>query len=239
MSVPGTIDASPAASQPLLEAVKRQLGVVPNLFRLVGTAPAALEGYLGLHGALAKGSLDARTREEIALAVAEANACDYCLSAHTYLGVNVVKADPAELSLARTASSPRPKTAAALRFVRAVVETRGHVSGAALAEVRGAGWTDPQIVEMVLHVAVNVLTNYVNAVAETEVDFPRVAADAEYGGLCAVALSMGERVAADPRSVSYHRGRSFRFSSAEAKARFDADPSAIVAEADARWPLPR
>jgi alkylhydroperoxidase family enzyme len=85
LSIPASIEASPAATQPLLQAVKQQLGVVPNLFRLVGTSPAALEGYLGLNAALGKGALEAPTRERIALAVAEINGCDYCLSAHSYL----------------------------------------------------------------------------------------------------------------------------------------------------------
>ena len=71
LHTPASIDESPAAAKPFLEAVKKQLGVVPNLFRLVANSPAALEGYLGLNGALGKGQLDARTRERIALAVAE------------------------------------------------------------------------------------------------------------------------------------------------------------------------
>ena len=83
LPTPASIEASPTAAQPLLNAVKKQLGVVPNLFRVVGNSPAALEGYLGLNGALGKGELEAATRERIALAVAEVNACDYCLSAHT------------------------------------------------------------------------------------------------------------------------------------------------------------
>ena len=78
---PESIESSPAASRPLLEAVKKSIGSVPNLFRVIGTSPAGLEGYLGLNGALGKGSLDGRTRERVALAVAEANRCDYCLAA--------------------------------------------------------------------------------------------------------------------------------------------------------------
>ncbi len=75
-------EAAPAASKPLLDAVEKQLGVVPNLFRLVALSPAALQGFLGLNGALGK-ALDVRTRERIALAVAQINGCDYCLSAHS------------------------------------------------------------------------------------------------------------------------------------------------------------
>ena len=74
--IPATIADAPAASQPLLEGVKKQLGVAPNLFRLVANSPAALQGYLGLSSALSKGALSAATRERIAIAVAEENGCN-------------------------------------------------------------------------------------------------------------------------------------------------------------------
>lgn len=86
---PASIEKSLPAAQPLLEAVKRQLGVVPNMFRIIGNSPAGLEGYLSLLGALGKGELEPKTRTRIAMVVAELNGCDYCLSAHTYLGKNV------------------------------------------------------------------------------------------------------------------------------------------------------
>src|SRR4051812_25528093 len=95
ISIPATIDAAPAASQPLLQAVVRKLGSAPNLFRLLANSPAALEGYLGLNAALAKGQLDAPTRERLALAVSAINGCDYCVAAHTYLGKHVAKLDDA------------------------------------------------------------------------------------------------------------------------------------------------
>src|SRR5512140_44022 len=98
IQTPVSIETSPVASRPLLQAVQQQLGVVPNLFRIVGNSPAALDGLLGLMGALGKGTLDARTRERLALVVAERNGCDYCLSAHTYLGKHVAKLDDAELT---------------------------------------------------------------------------------------------------------------------------------------------
>lgn len=173
-----SIETSPAGSRPLLEAVKKHLGVVPNLFRVVGQSPAALEGYLGLDGALGKGTLDAKTRERIALTVASINGCDYCLSAHTYLGKNVAKLDATELEANRNGASGDPKAAAALTFAAQVVEQRGHVSGAALEAVKAAGYTEAQVIEIVLHVALNTLTNYVNSVAQTEIDFPVVTAPA-------------------------------------------------------------
>lgn len=173
ISVP-TIELSPAASLPLLDAVKKQLGVVPNLMRLVGNSPAALEGYLSLSGALGKGSIGAKTGERIALAIAEINRCDYCLSAHTYLASNVAKLDAAEISANRHGQSGEAKADAAVRFAASVAIERGHVSDTAVAAVKAAGFTDAEVIEIVLHVALNTLTNYVNSVAHTEIDFPVV-----------------------------------------------------------------
>jgi uncharacterized peroxidase-related enzyme len=168
-----TLDAAPAGSRPLLDAVAKQLGTVPNLFRLIGLSPAALEGYLGLNGALSK-TLDVKTRERIALAVADTNGCDYCLSAHSYLGLNLAKLSQAEIDLNRAGESSDPKAAAAVRFAAKVAQARGHVGDADLTVVRNAGFSDGEIVEIVAHVALNVLTNFVNNVAETDIDFPVV-----------------------------------------------------------------
>lgn len=170
-----TRENAPAKSQPLLDAVEKQLGIVPNLFRLVGTSPAALEGYLGLNSALGR-TLDAKTRERIALAIAQANGCDYCLSAHTYLGLNLAKIDEAEIALNRGGHSGDAKADAAVTFARKVLDARGHVGGADIAEVRLAGFSEAQVIEIVANVALNVLTNYINNVAETDIDFPVVLA---------------------------------------------------------------
>ena len=178
LPTPASIEASPSAAQPLLHAVEKQLGVVPNLFRVVGNSPAALEGYLGLNGALGKGELEAATRERIALAVAEVNGCDYCLSAHTYLGKNLAKLSEAEIAANREGMSSDSKADAAVRFAVKLVKTRGHVSDADVQAVKKAGYNDAQVIEIVLHVALNTLTNYVNEVAKTEIDFPVVTAKA-------------------------------------------------------------
>ena len=174
LTIPAREDAL-LKSQPLLDAVEKQLGVVPNLFRLMGSSTAALEGYLGLNGALGR-TLDAKTRERIALAVAQANGCDYCLSAHTYLGLNLAKIDDTEIALNRAGHSGDAKADAALVFARKVLDTRGRVSDADLAAVRLAGFSEPQVIEIVASVALNVLTNYVNNVAQTDIDFPVVLA---------------------------------------------------------------
>ena len=173
---PASIAASPAASQPLLEAVGKQLGSVPNLFRLVGNSPAALEGYLGMMGALAKGALHAATRERIALAVAEVNGCNYCLAAHAYLGKNLAQLSDDEIAANRAGTSRDARADAAVRFAVLVARARGHVGAAAVQAVRDAGYSDAQVIEIVQHVALNTWTNYINEVAGTVIDFPQVEA---------------------------------------------------------------
>lgn len=175
ISIP-TVDQSLEASKPLLAAVQKQLGVVPNLMKLVGHSPAALEGYLSLNGALAKGKLDAKLRERIALGVAEYNGCDYCLAAHDYLSRNVAKLSGDEIGAARDFHSADDRADAALRFARRVTELRGRVSDADLSALRAAGFDEASTLEIVVTVALNVLTNYVNNVALTDIDFPKVEA---------------------------------------------------------------
>jgi len=170
IAIPGRDDA-PAASQAILDAVNKQLGTVPNLFRLVALSPAALTAMTGLSGALSK-ALDVRTRERIAIAVAQVNGCDYCLSAHSYLGLNLAKISADEVALNRKGASSDAKANAAVRFAAAVARERGRVSDADLDAVRAAGFTEAQIVEIVAIVAENVFTNFVNNVAQTDIDFP-------------------------------------------------------------------
>ena len=130
ISIP-TLDDAPAASRPILEAVNGQLGLVPNLFRLVALSPAALAGMTGLSGALSK-ALDVKTRERLAIATAQVNGCDYCLSAHTYLGLNLARLSPEEIALNRNGASSDAKADAAVRFGATVAQTRGRISATGL-----------------------------------------------------------------------------------------------------------
>ncbi|WNK01442.1 carboxymuconolactone decarboxylase family protein [Thalassospiraceae bacterium LMO-JJ14] len=173
-NLPTTTNDAPAAAQPLLDGVNKALGSVPNMFRIISNSPAALEGYLGLNGALAKGTLSPQTRERIALAVGQVNGCGYCLSAHTYLGKNLAKLDDAEIAANRIGASTDPKADVAVRFAVKLVENRGRVSEADVSELKIAGYEDGDIVEIVAHVALNTLTNYINEALETPIDFPVV-----------------------------------------------------------------
>lgn len=174
LNTPATIDAAPAATHASLKNVEKQLGLVPNMFRVVANSPAALAGYLQLSAASAQGGLDAATRERIALAVAEINGCGYCLSAHSFLGRKVAKLDDTEIAANRGGASNDPKADAAVRFAAAVVRQRGQVGNEQIHAVRSAGYSDAQVLDILLAVALNTFTNYVNEVAQTEIDFPAV-----------------------------------------------------------------
>lgn len=164
---------APQKTKDLLAAVKTQMGGVPNLISTMAQSPAALAGYLGLSRGLGGGALDPKLREQIAVAVAGANACDYCASAHTMLGKKAgVSKDEIERNLA--GASGDAKTAAALAFVVKIVRERGHLTDGDLAAVRAAGFSEEEIVEMVGHTAMNVFTNYFNHIARTDIDFPLV-----------------------------------------------------------------
>lgn len=171
---PESITAAPAASRASLEGVNQLLGSVPNLFRITANSPKTLEGYLGLNGALSQGALNAQTRERIALAVAEVNGCHYCLAAHQYLGSNLAKLSAAEIEANRRGTSSDEKAAVAVGFAVKIVKNRGKVTDIDFQAVRAAGYTDEEIVEIVGHVALNTLTNYINEVLGTEIDFPTV-----------------------------------------------------------------
>jgi uncharacterized peroxidase-related enzyme len=157
----------------LLDAVQTSLGATPNMTTTMARS-TVLDGWLGLNGALRRGSIRAADAERIALAVAEANACSYCLSAHTYLGTNVAQLDGAEIDRARNFESADPKAAAILAFAEAVLRTTGGVSDDDVEVARKAGLTDAELGDIVGHVAVNLLTNLFNRTFAVDVDFPVV-----------------------------------------------------------------
>ena len=157
----------------LLDGVQAKLGMTPNLMKTLATAPAALEAYLNFGAALGTGTLDAKFREQVAIAVAQANSCEYCLSAHATIG-KMVGLTPEEIAGSRESHSADAKRDAGLRLAQAIVVQRGEVSDAMLSNARKAGYTDGEITEIVANVAINIFTNYFNILARTEVDFPRV-----------------------------------------------------------------
>jgi len=168
---PETADARTDAT---LKAVQTKLGMLPNLFTTLARAPAALSGYLQLAESLSGGRLSARQRELVAIAIAQDNACEYCLSAHAAIGRGLGLSDE-DIERARHGGAREPEDDAVTEFALLVSHTRAEVTDRELETARRAGLDDGQIIEIIANVSLNVLTNYVNRVAGTEVDFPVIA----------------------------------------------------------------
>jgi len=170
---PMELSEAKGKSRKLLEAVQQQFGAIPNIFKGFAHSPAVLEFYLAQTRTLAGGVLDRKLREQIAVAVAGSNHCNYCASAHTFLGKKAGVPDQ-ELSANLSGSSDDHKTALALGFARAIVENRGRLDDDHLERLRDAGFSEAEIVEIIAHVGMNLFTNYFNHIADTKVDFPLV-----------------------------------------------------------------
>ena len=168
-----THETANAEQKSLFDAIQSQLGIVPNFLKVFANSPEALKAFLGLHGIANGGSLDPQTRERIALALAQQNACEYCLSAHTAIGRKAgLNGD--EIEANRAGTSQDAKAAAAVKFARALVAHTGDVTTAELADVRSAGYSDAEIVEIITHVGMNILTNIIGKASRVDIDFPKV-----------------------------------------------------------------
>ena len=172
LAIPARDDA-PSAARPLLDAVHARFGVVPAMYRLLASAPSVLAAYERLVESMGA-VLDVKTRERIALVVAQINASAYCLSAHSYLAMHVARICPEEIDRNCNGHAVDPRTAAILQFAARVADLRGHVADQDIAQVRAAGLTDAEILAVVALVAQNFFTNLINSVARTTSDFPLV-----------------------------------------------------------------
>lgn len=164
-------DDIPDGAKGILDNVGAQFGFVPNMFATLASNPTVLDVVTTLQGTLSR-VLDAKTRHTIALAVSQANGCDYCLAMHTYVSSELGGMPNDDIDLARAGSSIDPRRAAVARFAQRLVESRGQVSDADLAAVRGAGYTDAQILAIVTVAVQVLLTNFINNVNQTDVDIP-------------------------------------------------------------------
>jgi uncharacterized peroxidase-related enzyme len=166
--------AASGEAKQLLDTVHSALGATPNFARVLARSPAALAGFIGLYGGIARATIDLATRERIALVVAEVNECQYCVSAHTAIGRKAGLAQE-EMVLNRRGGSSDARAAAAVAFARALNENRGAVTAAELEAVRRAGYGDAEIVEIIAIVTLNFFTNLVGKAAQLDIDFPKVA----------------------------------------------------------------
>jgi len=166
-------ESASAEQKALYGAIQAKLGVVPNFLRVFANSPAALKAFLGLHGIAGEGSLDPQTRERIALAIAQQNSCGYCLSAHAAIG-RKAGLSAAEIEANRAGASQDAKAAVAVKFARSLVAHMGEVTTAELLEMRAAGYSESDIVEVITHVGMNILTNLIGKAGRVDIDFPQV-----------------------------------------------------------------
>ncbi|MBI3580112.1 MAG: carboxymuconolactone decarboxylase family protein [Ignavibacteriales bacterium] len=170
-----TVDPAKATgkAKEFLDEVNSAFGMTPNLMKTMANSPAVLRAYLDFNTTLSTGSLDAKLRERIALSVSESNQCEYCLSAHSAIG-KMVGLGEKDILGARQGKASDPKIQAGLVFAQQLVERQGRVSNDEISRVRQTGYTDGEIAEIVANVALTIFTNYINHVAQTDVDFPKV-----------------------------------------------------------------
>jgi uncharacterized peroxidase-related enzyme len=157
----------------LLAAIQQKMGMVPNFLGVLAQSPDALRAFLGFHEIAEAGQLDPQTRERIALAIAQENSCEYCLSAHTAIGFKA-GLSKSEISANRAGASEDAKAAAALAFAQALNAHAGDVTQAEFDAVRDAGHSDAEIVEIIAHVGMNILTNLIGKATQVDIDFPKV-----------------------------------------------------------------
>jgi len=165
-------DATPDQKE-LLDAIQGQLGMVPNFLGILAHSTDALKAFLGLHGIAGSGDLDPQTRERIALAIAQSNSCEYCVSAHSAIG-RKAGLSTEEMNANRAGTSQDVKAAAAVVFANALNENLGEVTQSEFDAVRAAGYSDGEIVEIITHVGMNILTNLIGKATWVDIDFPKV-----------------------------------------------------------------
>lgn len=153
------------------ESIQLAFGTVPNMFKAIGQSSAALNSMWTSFAALAQGHLSSQLAEQIAVLVANLNRCEYCLAAHTMLGKKAGLTSE-QLAHAQVGRSNDPKTAAALMFVKQMVNAKAHIGADAVKAVKQSGFTDAEVAELIAHVALNVFTNYTNVGLAIPSDFP-------------------------------------------------------------------
>lgn len=165
-----TRDTVSAANQGMFDALKGQLGFVPNLYATFAYSENALGTYLALQSA--KSSLNAKAREVVNLVVSQVNECEYCLAAHTALGKMNGFTDNQILDLRAGAAPFDAKFDALARLTRSITVTRGHADQALVDAFFAAGWTKENLIDAIVLIGDKTVSNYLHATTRVPVDFP-------------------------------------------------------------------
>lgn len=158
----------------LFETVQAAFGMIPNTVQVMANSPAVLESFLVFSTAMGKAKIGGKLHNQLKFTTSEVNACSYCTSILSAVAPSAgLTAE--DILAGRTGDSDDRRTKAALAFAHDVLASRGKVSNQQLDAVRSAGFDDADIVEMVASVVLGCLTNFLNNVAETELDIPKAA----------------------------------------------------------------
>lgn len=157
----------------IFTGVKASMGKVPNMLRVLANAPAAVDVYIDSKASLHGGVLTPQAQEQIAIAIAAANGCDYCLAAHTG-GARAAGVSTEDRAAAQKGHASDSKVQAILDLARDINATHGQSAAPALETARAFGLSDAEILETIAHVAINIMTNSVNNIVGTVLDFPKV-----------------------------------------------------------------
>jgi uncharacterized peroxidase-related enzyme len=165
-----SIDAAPAEARSALQAIERGLGFVPNLFATLAESPITLEGYQALDAVLMKGSFTAKERQLILTAVSSANGCVYCTAAHSTLADGLRAAADAIAAARGEGMASDPRLDALVHFTHVVVRDRGHIASAELNAFLASGFTPAHALEVVAHVGLKTISNYIAGFAKVPLD---------------------------------------------------------------------
>jgi AhpD family alkylhydroperoxidase len=168
-----TVQSAPEGSRDVLKALEAKFGKVLNIHGEMAHSPVVLQSYAALESVITDyGTLDARTREAIALAVGNVDHCSYCQSAHTVAGKAAGLSEEQTVAIREDNVDFDPKLAALLALAREVAGNVGHVADTSWQTALDAGWTDEELTELSVHVTRNLFTNYFNHLVDTDLDLP-------------------------------------------------------------------
>ncbi len=168
-----TPDSAPESSRDELKALEATFGKVLNIHGEMAHSPAVLQSYVAIQQVIADyGSFDGRTREAIALAVANVDECSYCQAAHTAGGKAAGLTDDEMVAVRSGNVEHDPKLDALLALAREYTSNVGSVQDTTWQTAVDAGWTDEQLTELSVHVTLNLFTNYFNHFVQTDLDLP-------------------------------------------------------------------
>ena len=169
LTVPTRDTVSPA-NRALFDNLEKGLGMVPNLYAMLAHSETALGNYLAFQNA--KSSINGKAREVVNLVVSQVNGCEYCLAAHTAIGGMVGFTPEQIVEIRRGRASFDPKLDALARLVLNISIERGHADPAVVSAFLAAGWTQGNLVDVIVVIGDKTVTNYLHGATKVPVDFP-------------------------------------------------------------------